>query len=151
MSNQPKWGSIQERDAKGNVINTKQGLIIGRGENKRVICPKDVEVLAQTYATYADLAEYYGVKEQTFRDHFRENVIKGRAHTKMSLRQWQLASAKSGNVTMLIWLGKNILGQADQPMNAADNMPLPWCTTDHTETTDVSQEQTDEIPDHTGR
>lgn len=121
-----KWGTIEEKDANGNILSTKEGLVIGRGTNKRVVSPQDVEILAQTFATYKDMAEYYGVKENTFRDHFRESVTKGRANTKMSLRQWQLAAAKAGNVTMLIWLGKNILGQADSPMNKEENSALPW-------------------------
>jgi hypothetical protein len=27
---------------------------------------------------------------------------------------------------MLIWLGKNILGQSDNPTNSDANAPLPW-------------------------
>jgi len=27
---------------------------------------------------------------------------------------------------MLIWLGKNMLGQSDQPIDAGDVQPLPW-------------------------
>ncbi|HLC04806.1 MAG TPA: hypothetical protein VJK02_17360 [Anaerolineales bacterium] len=32
----------------------------------------------------------------------------------MSLRRLQLAKAKRGNVVMLIWLGKQFLGQSDK-------------------------------------
>lgn len=122
----PHWGTIEQKDAFGNVISVEEGLIVGRGNNKRVINPKRVEELATTFASFRELAEFFGVKEQTFRDNFRENVTKGRANTKMSLRQWQLAAAKSGNVTMLIWLGKNILGQSDTPVDNEANKPLPW-------------------------
>jgi hypothetical protein len=124
--NEAKWGTIEEKDANGNILSVKEGLVIGTNKSKRVISPQDVEILAQTFATYKDMAEYFGVKENTFRDHFRESVTKGRANTKMSLRQWQLAAAKSGNVTMLIWLGKNILGQTDAPVNAENAQILPW-------------------------
>ena len=120
------WGTIEQKDAFGNVIAVEEGLIVGRGENKRVINPKRVEELATTFASYKELAEFFGVREQTFRDNFRENVTKGRANTKMSLRQWQLAAAKSGNTSMLIWLGKNILGQSDNPMSKEENAALPW-------------------------
>lgn len=122
----PHWGTIEQKDAFGNVISVEEGLIIGRGNNKKVINPKRVEELATTFASYRELAEFFGVKEQTFRDNFRENVIKGRSNTRMSLRQWQLSAAKSGNVTMLIWLGKNILGQSDNPMSKEENAALPW-------------------------
>jgi hypothetical protein len=32
----------------------------------------------------------------------------------------------SGNHTMLIWLGKNMLGQSDSPINEEDQSILPW-------------------------
>ena len=31
-----------------------------------------------------------------------------------SLRRWQYEKAKDGNVAMLIWLGKQLLGQRDR-------------------------------------
>ncbi|MDY4007502.1 MAG: hypothetical protein SOY94_01385 [Candidatus Limiplasma sp.] len=40
---------------------------------------------------------------------------KGRAELGVNLRHWQMLSAKSGNVQMQIWLGKQYLGQKDQP------------------------------------
>jgi len=33
---------------------------------------------------------------------------------KRSLRRWQYGAAEKGNVTMLIWLGKQYLGQSDK-------------------------------------
>jgi hypothetical protein len=37
-----------------------------------------------------------------------------------------LQTALSGNATLLIWLGKNILLQSDNPTNTVDTKPLPW-------------------------
>ena len=37
----------------------------------------------------------------------------GRAELCVNLRHWQLEAAKSGNTQMLIWLGKQYLGQSD--------------------------------------
>jgi len=31
----------------------------------------------------------------------------------MSLRRWQLEAARKGNASLLIWLGKQMLGQKD--------------------------------------
>lgn len=118
--------TIEEKDDKGNVVYTKEGMTIGRGKNKRVISPEDVEQLARSHASYRELAEYFGVKEQTFRDHFRENVLKGRTHTKIALRKKQIEVAMSGNHTMLIWLGKNLLDQSDSPNNTDITELLPW-------------------------
>jgi len=50
----------------------------------------------------------------------------GRAQTKQALRKKQIDLALSGDKTMLIWLGKNILGQSDDPNESAMNAPLPW-------------------------
>ena len=40
-------------------------------------------------------------------------IADGRASVENDLRTWQLSSAKGGNATMQIWLGKQILGQRD--------------------------------------
>lgn len=125
QDNGPKWGTIEEKDANGNVIHLKEGLIIGRGENKRVISPKDVVELAKSWASYKELSEYFGVKENTFRDHFRESVEKARALTKIALRKKQIEVAMSGNTSMLIWLGKNILEQSDAPLITNETIQ-PW-------------------------
>ena len=45
---------------------------------------------------------------------FAEQKLKGKCRGKTSLRSWQFASAKNGNVTMQIFLGKNYLGQSDR-------------------------------------
>jgi len=36
------------------------------------------------------------------------------ANLKVSLRRWQVRKARQGNVQMLIWLGKQLLGQRDK-------------------------------------
>jgi hypothetical protein len=35
-------------------------------------------------------------------------------HGKMSVRRWQMKAAESGNASILIWLGKQMLGQTDK-------------------------------------
>lgn len=57
---------------------------------------------AQTY-------EFEG-QQKTFREIFEEGKAKG----KCSLRRKQVELAQAGNPTMLIWLGKQLLGQKDQ-------------------------------------
>lgn len=43
-----------------------------------------------------------------------------KGHIEMSLRRKQYAQALNGNTTMLIWLGKNVLGQKDKTEFAFD-------------------------------
>jgi hypothetical protein len=52
-------------------------------------------------------------QKRSFADYIKEKGANG----KMSLRRQQYTTAMSGNPTMLIWLGKNWLGQTDQPDN----------------------------------
>jgi len=56
---------------------------------------------------------------------FSEYYKKASSKGKMSLRRKQFEVALSGNVAMLIFLGKNALGQSDkQELSTADNKPI---------------------------
>ena len=111
----PKWGVME-----------KQGLIVGRGDNKRVIPPDEVEKLAKLWCTYNEMAEWFDIPVETLKYNFRDLIAKGRSETKQLLRRAQIKQALDGNTTMLIWLGKNILGQSDSPVNTQENNVLPW-------------------------
>ena len=79
-----------------------------------------VRLLAGIQCTNAEIAAVCGCSEDTITrrtkddPNFAEALRVGREQGKMSLRrrQWQLAM--SGHAHMLIWLGKNILGQRDR-------------------------------------
>ena len=60
------------------------------------------------------------------RENFRDLFIKGQTTTKQRLRQAQLKLALGGDRVMLIWLGKNILGQSESPVNSESEQVLPW-------------------------
>ena len=49
----------------------------------------------------------------TLNRNFAEFLDKGRANGKTRLRQLQWQAAQKGNVTMLIWLGKTMLGRRE--------------------------------------
>jgi hypothetical protein len=76
--------------------------------------------------TDSEIARWFGIEESTLKYNFSEIIAKGREQLKQSLRQAQIRLAMSGNATMLIWLGKNILGQSDNPVDSEANTPLPW-------------------------
>src|SRR6056300_1620025 len=86
---------------------------------------KQVEDLARFGCTNIEIAQFFGCDESTIRKGYSEFLTKGRATQKLRLRQLQWKSAESGNVTMQIWLGKQILGQSETPI-ADDNEPLAW-------------------------
>lgn len=124
-------GAIQAKPPKKTGPKPKElttGEIIGLpvGRDKKVVPPQQVEELASLGCTDKDIANFFGITDQTLRNNFLDNLIKGREDLKVSLRRAQIKLALSGNAVMLIWLGKNMLGQSDNPMGTDDKKPLPW-------------------------
>ena len=60
-------------------------------------------------------------KHGGFSDYFKKHSAGGRA----SLRRRQFKAADDGNVTMLIWLGKQYLAQTDRMEQKQDEDALP--------------------------
>ena len=113
-----------KRKTRKTAIMEVEGVVVGR--DKKIVPPKDVERLAQMGCKDSEIAEWFGVDENTLRYNFSVELLKGKLALNQSLRQAQIRLAISGNATMLIWLGKNILGQSDSPMDNEANTPLPW-------------------------
>ena len=82
--------------------------------------PRQVEELARIGCTEADMAAVLGVSVDTIQrrkrasEEFRGVIEKGQASLRNSVRRLQVKKALDGNVTMLIWLGKQLLGQSDR-------------------------------------
>jgi len=87
------------------------------GTNKYDIDPEKVETLASYFLSMREIAAFFAVDEGTIRKRFPQEIQKGREKGKGRLRQKQVEVALGGNTTMLIWLGKQYLGQADTPIN----------------------------------
>jgi len=103
---------------------TVRGRVIGR--DKKVVPEEQVMELAKLHCTNQEMADFFGVKLQTFVDNFRDIITKGRLLTKQRLRKAQLDLAFKGDRTMLIWLGRNILSQSEQTINNDEDKVLPW-------------------------
>lgn len=74
-----------------------------------------VAKLAGIGCTNVEIADIVGCDESTVRDRFPDLLLKARAKMKEKLRRTQYRVAVTeGNVTMMIWLGKQMLGQTDQ-------------------------------------
>ena len=84
---------------------TVQGRVVGR--NKTVVPPEEVYKLAQIGCKNQEIADWFGIDENTLSYNFSVELLKG-------------------NATMLIWLGKNILGQSENPFDSDAQEPLPW-------------------------
>ena len=105
---------------------TKTGLYIGRGKNKTFVDPEEVKKLAALHCTIKEIAEWFSTTEKTITYHFADIITKSKLETKNSLRKTQLRVAMSGNVPMLIFLGKNMLNQSDNPISTESSEVLPW-------------------------
>jgi hypothetical protein len=129
LSVYPRWDYPERKDPKWGEV-TRKGLIVGRGKGQRVVPPDEVYKLATMGCPDREIAEWFDVSESTLRYNFSSYLTKARAQLKQRLRQAQLRVAFEGNPTMLVWLGKNILGQQDSPYNSDANQPLPWTEND---------------------
>ena len=87
---------------------------------------KQVQKLASLGCTNKEISEFFGCSADLLEKSYSEYITKGRAEQKMRLRQLQWKSAEKGNVSMLIFLGKNILGQQDRLEENQLEEPLTW-------------------------
>ena len=67
-------------------------------------------------ATNVEIAEFLGCSVDVLERRFADVLRKKRVSMRLRLRRAQLRLAMEGNVTMLIWLGKQYLGQTDRPV-----------------------------------
>lgn len=61
--------------------------------------------------------------KRTYGKGFSEVFKQKRGIGRVSLRRSQFELAKKGNVTMLIWLGRQYLGQSEDPPRESDDKP----------------------------
>ena len=83
------------------------------------------EVAGAAFMPQVELASFLGVSQPTIsrmmaKPEYRIAYERGQSQTKLALRQKQIEKALGGDVTSLIWVGKNILGQADKAETKID-------------------------------
>ena len=90
-----------------------------------------VRKLASIQCTDEEIAAGLGCSQDTLaRGRKREPdldaaILEGRANGRMSLRRAQYRKAMEGNPAMLIWLGKQVLGQRERAdLEDMDEMPV---------------------------
>lgn len=121
----PKWEYKPRQNPRWGTV-TREGLVVGRGDNKKVIPPDDIYKLSALGCDMQEMADWFGINRETLKYNFSDYINKGRADLKHRLRRAQIKAALDGNATLLIWLGKQYLGQTDQPVNADSDKILPW-------------------------
>jgi hypothetical protein len=92
---------------------------------RKQIDPKQVLRLAKLGCSQAEIGEVLGCSRFTLMRRFATPLKKGHGEMKLSLRKAQFdAAVKGKNVTMQIWLGKQMLGQKNEPSTATQTDKL---------------------------
>ena len=101
---------------------TKKKKSVGRPK-KYNLDTRQVEQLAEYGCTDTEMASFFDIPRTTLERNYEHYITKGRESGKIRLRQYQWAAAKKGNVAMLIWLGKQMLGQSDKQEITTTELP----------------------------
>lgn len=103
-----------------------------RGRPRKEICPRQFEVLCGLQCTAQEMCAALSVSRTTlwrfcrrhygmnFETIFAEKRLPG--FVRLRLAQWRLAM--QGNTKMLVWLGKQYLGQSNKAQPASENSQL---------------------------
>lgn len=91
------------------------------GRPKKEVDRSEAEKLCYLQCTRGEIASFFDVSEDTIDARVREWGFSNfqsfhkrySEGGKISLRRYQYEAAKRGNTSMLIWLGKQYLGQSD--------------------------------------
>lgn len=106
-----------------------EGVVVGR--DKAVVPPEEVEQFAQMGLKDKEIADWFGINDNTLRFNFSVELLKGREKLKMSLRQAMIKNATQHmNAALQIFMAKNLLGMSDSPFNTDNTEPLPWVEAD---------------------
>lgn len=98
--------------AKAHLEKMKQPVKVTR---------RQVQFFGERGVTWTEIEKFYGVDRLTLMRYYRADYEKGAAQTNIALRNKMVEVALSGNVTALIWLGKNRLGMSDNGPTTTDD------------------------------
>ena len=84
------------------------------GRPRKPIDANQVRRLAAIGCTYAEIGAVVGCGKATLSERFRTEIDKGHEQLKRSIRRMQYKAARNGNIVMMIWMGKQYLGQQDK-------------------------------------
>lgn len=87
---------------------------------KKEINESDIEKLAAINCSYAEIGAVVGCDSSTLTRRFAQVIEKGREQGKMSLKRKMWETAMNGNVTMMIWLSKQMLGYTEKVEQRSD-------------------------------
>jgi len=102
--------------AKDKIIKPKRKNKPGAGRPKKIIDYEMVKELSQHACTIEEIGSYLGCSHDTLSKDpkFKEVYQEGLNKCRRSLRSAQYEAAMDGDRTMLVWLGKCLLGQKEK-------------------------------------
>lgn len=96
-----------------------------RGAPNKVLNAGMIQIMAMKGLTQEDIAAVLGCSADTIYRNYAGAFAIGRQKCMSSLRRKQFEMAMKGDRTMLVWLGKNLLGQKDRhELTGKDDSPL---------------------------
>lgn len=126
-----------------------KGLVVGR--DQVVVPPEEVEDLAAIGCTNRDIANWFGINEDTLVYSFKPYLIKGRENLKISLRRAMLKNACVNlNAAVQIFLAKNMLSMSDNGMTTDGSKVLPFTDDDEKPTPEQLEDMQDEYQELNG-
>jgi hypothetical protein len=101
--------------------SSRSGTHAKRGRPEKPIDEGLVRRLCAIHCTDEEIAAVLGVSVRTLRRRKKsaelgEAMSVGKAEGRVTLRRLQFQAAQNGNTAMLIWLGKQLLGQQQNPV-----------------------------------
>ena len=114
--------SITETDSTPEAPGVKNGrppLVFTEEQNEMI------KRLSEMFCSQEEIAFAMGCSRSVLRHH-KDLLDEGKARGRVKLRRAQMEKALEGNPTMLIWMGKQLLGQSDNPSEGDENLVLPW-------------------------
>lgn len=82
---------------------------------------KQIETLAAINCSYAEIGAVVDLDPSTLTRRYAQFIQKGREQGKSSLKRKMWEIAMSGNVSMCIWLSKQMLGYTDKVEQKTDS------------------------------
>jgi hypothetical protein len=84
------------------------------GRPRKELDAEQVYKLARIGCTQAEIADIFNVNEATIRRNYAEEYRRAQGDYKTSIKRAQFLRVKKGSDTMLVHLGKTVLGQTEK-------------------------------------
>lgn len=131
-------------------MEIEQAAHTGPGRPRKPVDKDLIYKLAAIHCSNPEISSIVGISVDTLQRKYNDIIHAGKDSGKQKLRRKMWESAMNGNVTMMIWLSKNILGYTDSVLVSEEKKPLPWSDEDTTTVEPITAPDAEEGEDITG-